>query len=323
MDLDRFRFYGLHTLWRKVLGIGKHHVLATHKRSRWKVWNFSASGQKESNRQCSRFQQRVFSHFFLENKQTLSMFTLTWKTLFLTWLFYLASSLHFSRGSELVNECPNSFRSFQGTGVLSPFSLSWVSRDLCSSFSVRKFSLPQLYPRMSIPFGRDSISHSISLPSLKESRSLWTSLLPLSQILKKGGRGPLDGSDSPKRDRSQHPRVRSKTHLHPPFMDWRGQAPMSGAVDGSLVWGGCQRVVKGDRLVRFRIRLLFLLFFLVVRGGRVVRWQSRGLLQWTDEPSELNAKNSSEGYNIQIQISSNTRRQWIWNGWLYTEAMLM
>ncbi|XBI37255.1 hypothetical protein VPH35_094777 [Triticum aestivum] len=46
---------------------------------------------------------------------------------------------------------------------------------------------------MSIPFGRDSISHSISLLSLKESRSLWTSLLPLYQIQKKGGRGPLDG----------------------------------------------------------------------------------------------------------------------------------
>ena len=44
VDLDRFRFYGLHTLWRKELGIGKHHVLATHKRSRWKVWNFSAEG---------------------------------------------------------------------------------------------------------------------------------------------------------------------------------------------------------------------------------------------------------------------------------------
>ena len=117
----------------------------------------------------------------------------------------------------------------------SPFTLSWVSCDLCSSFSIQyygKLSLTQLSPRMSIPFGTDSISHSISLLSLKESRSLWTSLLPLSQIQKKGGRGPLDGS--PKRDRSQHPRVRSQTHLHPPFMDWRGQAPMSGAGDGSL-----------------------------------------------------------------------------------------
>ncbi|XBH81231.1 hypothetical protein VPH35_106828 [Triticum aestivum] len=46
---------------------------------------------------------------------------------------------------------------------------------------------------MSIPFGRDSISHSISLLSLKESRSLWTSLLPLYQIQKNEGRGPLDG----------------------------------------------------------------------------------------------------------------------------------
>ena len=116
-------------------------------------------------------------------------------------------------------------------------TLSWVSCDLFSSFSVPffgKLSLTQLSPRMSIPFGRDSISHSISLLSLKESRSLWTSLLPLYQIQKKGGRGPLDGSDSLKRDRSQHPRVRSQTHLHPPFMDWRGQAPMSGAGDGSL-----------------------------------------------------------------------------------------
>lgn len=127
-----------------------------------------------------------------------------------------------------------------------------------------KFSLTQLSPRMSIPFGRDSISHSISLLSLKESRSLWTSLLPLSQIQKKGGRGPLDGSDSPKRDRSQHPRVRSQTHLHPPFMDWRGQAPMSGAGDASLGWGGCQRVIKGDRLVIFGFVCFF--FFFVVRG---------------------------------------------------------
>jgi len=88
VDLDRFRFYGLHTLLRKVLGIGKHHVLATHKRSRWKVWNFSAEGQKESNRQCSRFQQRVFS-----SGKLLYLFTLTWKTLFRIWV----SSLHFSR----------------------------------------------------------------------------------------------------------------------------------------------------------------------------------------------------------------------------------
>lgn len=114
---------------------------------------------------------------------------------------------------------------------------------------------------MSIPFGRDSISHSISLLSLKESRSLWTSLLPLYQIQKKGGRGPLDGSDSPKRDRSQHPRVRSQTHLHPPFMDWRGQAPMSGAGDGSLGWGGCQRVIKGDRLVIFGFVWFWFSFF--------------------------------------------------------------
>lgn len=118
---------------------------------------------------------------------------------------------------------------------------------------------------MSIPFGRDSISHSISLLSLKESRSLWTYLLPLSQIHKKGARGPLDGSDSPKRDRSQHPRVRSQTHLHPPFMDWRGQAPMSGAGDGSLGWGGCQRVIKGDRLVIFGFVWFWFSFF-VVRG---------------------------------------------------------
>ncbi|KAF6987660.1 hypothetical protein CFC21_005282 [Triticum aestivum] len=46
---------------------------------------------------------------------------------------------------------------------------------------------------MSIPFGRDSISHSISLLSLKESRSLWTSLLPLYQIIKREEEGLSTG----------------------------------------------------------------------------------------------------------------------------------
>jgi hypothetical protein len=130
---------------------------------------------------------------------------------------------------------PSKAQGFSLHSLIAGFPVIFVVVFPSNPWEIQSSTAVPKETRMSIPFGRDSISHSISLPSLKESRSLWTSLLPLSQMKKKGGRGPLDGSDSPKRDRSQHPPVRSQTHLHPPFMDWRGQAPMSGAGDGSLV----------------------------------------------------------------------------------------
>jgi hypothetical protein len=65
-----------HSSWIATLDLHfqKSRIDATHKKSRWKVWNLLAEGQKESNPQCSRFQQRVLSLTTEKKKLTLSVY---------------------------------------------------------------------------------------------------------------------------------------------------------------------------------------------------------------------------------------------------------